>query len=106
VLGLVLLGADPPQDVQTGGAVGAEGQRDDQAEGDPVGAEAEDLVSLEGQHGVEEDAAERDPGPTFVAQRVVDDSQTREPVTKAARSLTRRMRQQSSKFQAAWLKRR
>jgi hypothetical protein len=45
---------------------------DDQAEGDPVVAEAEDLVALAGQHRVEEDAAEGDLGPALVAEGVVD----------------------------------
>jgi hypothetical protein len=40
--GLGFLGGYPPQDVETEGAVFAGGQLDDQAESDPVGAEAED----------------------------------------------------------------
>src|SRR5262249_18465705 len=59
--------------VQAVEAVLAEGQLDHQAQGDPVGAEAQGLVVLGGQHRVEEDAAEGDPGAALVAEGVVGD---------------------------------
>src|SRR5207245_8595603 len=71
--GLALLGVEPPEDVQAEEAVLTARELDDQTQGDPVGAVAEDLVPFAAQDGVEEDATEGDPGAALVAEGVVDD---------------------------------
>jgi hypothetical protein len=69
---LALLAVEPPEHRQAVVAVGAEWDRHGDAQHDPVEAEPEGLVLLRGEHGVEEDAAEGDLGPTLVTEGVVD----------------------------------
>src|SRR5512135_2307694 len=73
ISGLSFLAIAAPEHRQAEVAIGAEWQRHGDPEHDPVEAEAQGLVPLGREHGVEEDAAEGDLGPALVAERVIDD---------------------------------
>src|SRR5206468_3604212 len=73
VSGLALLAVGPPEHRQAVIPIGAQGDRDGDPQDDPVDAEAERLVPLGREDGVEEDAAEGHLGAALVAERVVDD---------------------------------